>query len=277
LRILLLSALLPACLCAATTAQLQIVSPALSETEGGVPEAPAYEFTPGETIFLTCRIANYTKSPDEKIHLSYTVQAFDSKGVPLTEPEQHEIAEEIGQQNKNWMPKIEIAVVIPPLVATGKYHILVKVQDLVAKTSAELEVPFQVRGHDLQSSDTLVVENFGFFRHQDDSKPVEKAVYKPGDRVWARFDITGFRYGPRNQIDVSYVTSVISPAGKVIWTQPEPAAEQSESFYPKRYISGIFGIDLQASIHPGVYTIAVAVKDAVGNQNYESKATFTVE
>jgi hypothetical protein len=95
--------------------------------------------------------------------------------------------------------------------------------------------------------------------------------------VWARFDITGFQYGPGNKIDVSYVTSVIAPSGKVLWTQPEPAIEQSESFYPKRYIPADFGIKLQSNIRPGVYTIAVSVKDAIGSQAYEAKQEFTIE
>ena len=62
------------------------------------------------------------------------------------------------------------------------------------------------------------------------------------------------------------MTSVIAPSGKVLWTQPEPAAEQSESFYPKRYVPAAMGINLQKTIRPGEYTIAVQVKDAVGTR-----------
>ena len=40
---------------------------------------------PGETLFFSCRIAGYAKTPEEKVHLAYSVQAFDPKGVPLTE------------------------------------------------------------------------------------------------------------------------------------------------------------------------------------------------
>ena len=89
--------------------------------------------------------------------------------------------------------------------------------------------------------------------------------------MWAKFDITGFKYGEKNKIDVSYVTSVIAPTGKVLWTQPEPAVERSESFYPKRYVPAAMGINLQKTIRPGEYTIAVQVKDGVGGQKYEAK------
>ena len=95
--------------------------------------------------------------------------------------------------------------------------------------------------------------------------------------MWAKFDIIGFKYGEKNHIDVSYVTSVITSAGKVLWTQPEPAVEQSESFYPKRYVAAAMGINLQKNIRPGEYVIAVQVKDGIGGKEYQGKFAFTVE
>jgi hypothetical protein len=157
------------------------------------------------------------------------------------------------------MPRIRTQIAIPPLVGSKTYKIVVKVEDVVGKTSAELSVPFQVRARDVPLSETLVVRNFRFFRGEDDTQELPKAVYKPGDGVWARFDITGFKYGAKNKVEVSYVTSVIAPSGKVLWTQPEPAAEQSESFYPKPYVPAAMGISLQSNIRPGDYTIAVTV------------------
>jgi hypothetical protein len=106
---------------------------------------------------------------------------------------------------------------------------------------------------------------------------MEKPVYKPGESLWVKFDITGFKYGPKNKTDISYVTSIVSPSGKVMWTQPEPGTEQSESFYPKRYISAGMGVNLLAGTRPGEYTIVLTMKDTVGNQSVESKHPFTVE
>jgi len=184
---------------------------------------------------------------------------------------------DVTPQDKEWMPKIATEIQIPPLVAAGTYKILIKVEDLIAKTNAELSVPFDVRSKTVEPSDTLVTRNFQFFRGEEDSAPLQKPVYRGGDAVWTKFDIIGFKYGEKNHVDVSYVTSVISPSGKVLWTQPEPAVEQSESFYPKRYVAATMGINLLANTKPGEYTIAVTVTDAVGKQTYETKQTFTVE
>jgi hypothetical protein len=274
MRPILLLAVLPALLPAAPA--LEILRPIVAQSDGGAPTPANYEHVAGETLFFTCRVAGYSKSPEEKIHVAYSVQAFDPKGVPIVELYKNELVTEVAPQDKEWMPKIETEVQIPPLIASGTYKIVIKAEDVLAKTAAELAVPFQVRGHDVEPSETPVVRNFRFFRGEDDAQPLDKPVYHPGDGVWARFDITGFKYGPNNRVDVSYVTSVIAPSGKVLWTQPEPAVEQSESFYPKRYVAASFGISLQGNIRPGEYTIAVAVKDALGNQIGETKQTFTV-
>jgi hypothetical protein len=44
-----------------------------------------------------------------------------------------------------------------------------------------------------------------------------------------------------------------------------------------RYVAAAMGINLLPNTKPGEFTIAVTVKDAVGNQTYEAKQTFTVE
>jgi hypothetical protein len=266
---------LPAFLAAAPA--LQIVKPVLSQMDGGAPDPPGFEHTPGEVVFFSCRIAGYTKSENEKVQLRYSVQAFDPKGVPLDEIYKNEMTVEVSPQDKDWQPKIATSLALPPLAPPGDFKIVVKAEDVLAGTSAELSVPFKLRGHAVEPSESLIVRNFQFFRDEDATRPAEKPVYKPGDGVFAKFDIIGFGYGDRNRIDVSYVTSVIAPGGKVLWTQPEPAAEQSESFYPKHYVPASMGINLTPAIRPGEYTIAVAVKDAVGGRTYEAKFPFTIQ
>ena len=275
MRLMLVIAVLPAILCAAPA--LEIVRPTVSQMDGGAIDPPGFEHAPGETLFFACRVSGFTKNEDEQMHLKYSVQAFDSKGVPLTELYENEMKAEVTPQDKDWLPKIATEVVIPPLIAGGAYKIVVKAEDVLAKTSAELAVPFQVRGYQLDPSDAVVVRNFRFYRAEEDTQPVEKAVYNPGDSVWARFDITGYKFGPKNKMDVSYLVSLINSEGKVLYTQPQPAVEQAESFYPKRYVPAAMGLNLQKNIRPGEYTIAVAVKDAVGDQTFDGKYTFTVQ
>jgi hypothetical protein len=76
---------------------------------------------------------------------------------------------------------------------------------------------------------------------------------------------------------VSYVVSVLDQSGKVLWTQPEPTTDQTDSFYPKLWIPASMSITTQKNTHTGEYGIAIQVKDAIGNQSFETKAAFTVE
>jgi hypothetical protein len=263
--------------CTLLAAPLELVRAALSDVEGGAALPAGFDHRAGETMFFSCRIAGFQKGSDEKIHLAYSVEAFDARGVPLVELFKNDITDEITPQDKEWMPKIQTEIPIPPLIAPGKYTIVIKAEDLVAKAKTETTVPFEVRGHEIAPSDTLTARNMQFFRSEEDAKPLAQPVYRAGDAVWLKFDITGFRYGPKNKIDVSYASSILDNSGKVLWTQPEPTSEQTESFYPKLYVPAVFSITVQPGTRPGPYTIAAQVKDAIGNQSYEAKATFTVE
>jgi hypothetical protein len=277
MRPVLVLALLPALAAGAAPQSLAIVRPFISQSEGGEPDPQSFSHVPGETLYFTCRIANFTKSAESRIHVAYSVQAFDGKGTPLDQIYKNELIDEVSPQDKDWMPKIQTEVSIPPLALSGAYKIVVKAEDLLSHAAIQLDVPFEVRGHALQPSEKLVVENFRFFHGENETVPMPAAVYRPGDGLWVRMDITGFGYGPGNKLDVSYVTSFLNGSGKVLWKQPEPAVEQSESFYAKPYIPAEFGVNLDRNIQPGSYTILVQVKDAQGNQSYETKQTFTVE
>ena len=275
MRLLLLAAVASGWVFAA--GPLAIVQPAISVMEGGTPDAPGTDYVPGETVYFSCRVANYAKSPDDKVRLSYTIEAFDPAGVPLAEAVQNHFEAEVAAQDKDWRPRIETEIVIPPLLSAGIYKVAVKVDDLGAKTSAQLDFPLRVRGHAIQPGDALSIQNIHLFRGENDTVPVSKPAYRPGDVVWAKFDIAGFKYGKGNHVDVSYVTALTAASGTVLWKQTEPAVERSESFYPKRYIPADFGLNLDKKITSGEYAITITVKDDVGNQTCEVRQTFTVE
>ncbi len=261
----------------AATEPLAIIQPVLSQMEDGEATPPGFFYTPGEVLFFSCRVAHYAKTADLKVRIAYSVEAFDPEGVEITEPYKNEFTDQVTIEDKDWMPRIQTQMLIPPLAGSGAYKVVVKAEDEIAKTTAQIEVPFEVRGRVVEASNTVTVRNFRFYHDESGKQPNEKAIYHAGQTMWTQFDIIGYQYGPGNKVDVSYIASIRLPDGKVLWTQPEPAGEQSQSFYPKRYISGEFSINLQAGVKPGSYIVAIQVKDAVGKQTYESHHPFTVE
>jgi len=220
----------------------------------------------------------YAKDGNEMVRLAYTVLAADSKGVALHEAYKDNIRAEVAPQDKEWLPKVETSISLPLQLFAGEYKITVQVEDLVAKASSQLDVPFRVRdSEDVHPGDSLSVQAFRFLRKEDDTKAAERAAYVPGDHLWAKFDISGFRYGPSNRIDVTYITSVLGPDGKTLWTQPQPEGEQDESFYPRAFVPAEMGIELQPKIKPGAYTLVVQAKDGIGNQSCEIREPFAIE
>src|SRR6185295_4191487 len=115
-----------------------------------------------EILYFTCRISDYAKTDEQKVHVSFSVQVFDPKDVPVDEEYRNEIKAELAATDKEWMPKIATSFAIPPMAPSGAYKVVVKVVDVYGKTTKELAVPFKVRGKNVESSDTLTVRNFEF-------------------------------------------------------------------------------------------------------------------
>src|SRR5271165_1380867 len=78
---------------------LEIVTPVVSQMDGGAPDTPGFQHVPGEILFFSCRIAKYAKTAEQKIHLAYSVQAFDPSGVALAEIYKNDIADEVSPQD----------------------------------------------------------------------------------------------------------------------------------------------------------------------------------
>ena len=255
---------------------LEVLRPTISQSDGGTPMPAGFAHAPGEVLFFTFEVGGCTKNSEEKVRMSYTVDVLDPAGVRIMEPVTNEVTAELTPQDKDWKPKVRMEIPLPPLAGSGTYKVNIAVRDENAKTSATKSIGFAVAGHEVEPSGTLVVRNFRFFRAEDDVQALPKPVYRPGDPVWARFDITGYKFGKGNAVDVTYGIAVLA-GEKVLWSQNDAAMERSDSFYPKRYVPGAMSINLQSNIRPGEYSIAVRVTDAVGGQSFEGKYNFSVE
>jgi len=256
---------------------LAIVNPLISDSDGGAPLPSTFTHAPGETMFFAFQVDGYKASPADKVHLTYHIDAFDPRGVRIIEPIQDEVTDTLAPEDKTWKPAVRTEIQIPPLADSGAYKISISVKDEIGHAEAAREVPFEVRGRRVDPSDTLVIRNFRYFRSEQETEPLAKPAYRPGDAVWARFDIIGFKYGEGNAIDVIYDVAVIAPDGKVLWSQKEAAVDKSQSFYPKRYVPGSMSINLQRNIHPGEYGMVVTAHDRIGSQSYEARQNFTIE
>ena len=257
--------------------KLAIVRLAMAQSDDGLAVLADQYFVPGETIFFRCGVEGFQKTEKDEIHLTYKVSAQDARGILLLAPEAGIVKTTLSPEDKNWSPKIRYTVIVPPLADSGEYQVVVQVKDELANTSAEARATFTVKGHDVAPSDTLVVRNFRFLRTEDDTQALEVAAYRPGDALWARFDMTGYKVNEKNLFDIGYGLQVLSFDGSVAYSQPEAATAKEQPSYPQRYQPGELNLNLPQDIAKGEYTIVLTVRDNLGKQITETREKFSIE
>jgi hypothetical protein len=252
---------------------------ALHQFEDG-PALPAtHEFLPGETVHFSCRLTGYQilkKDEEQSVKLAWQMRVLDPSGVPLTKDMSGHIEEPVLPQDKNWMPKFAAIFIIPGFAPTGAYRIPVKIKDEIDGAEVAAELTFQVRGHAVETSPTLVLRSFQFLRGEDDRVGLREPVYHPGEMLWARFDITGYKFGDNNRFSVDYGLAILRGTGEQLFSQPVAAEESKESFYPQRYVPGVLSLSLDQNVAKGSYILVITVRDKIGNQTGELRQPFQV-
>ena len=192
-----------AAVAAGADTKLTIVQPTLHETEDGPSIPRDFLYHAGDMVFFSFQVSGYKKlgeEPDVKVDVAYELNVRDAKGVLLDPPDVGSVGTKVSREDKDWLPKVRYQFAIPPLVDTGEYKISLKIWDRFGKTEETSEVAFRVQGHAVEPSDVLVIRNFRFLRTEEDKNPLAVAAYRPGDTVWARFDITGYKFGANNAV-----------------------------------------------------------------------------
>lgn len=269
-------------LCAeAGNAAVAIERMALHQFEDGPVLPPSHVFLPGETVFFSCRLNGYqmatTGDEERSVKLAWRIQVSDPAGVALELPSAGRIVEPVLPQDKSWLPKFSHSFVVPPYAVGGAYRIAVEVKDEVGGNEITSQLDVQVRGLEVEPGDTLVARNLRFLRSEEDAAPLDPAVYRPGEMLWARFEITGYKLAEKNHYSVSYGLVVLKEDGEQVFAQPNAAADSKESFYPQRYVPGALSLSLDPGVPAGAYTLVVTMQDEVGQQTAEARGRFRVE
>jgi hypothetical protein len=271
---------LAATACGFAQTKLSVDQLTLHQMEGGPALAASYEFVPGETAHFNCRIAGFQslkKDESRAVKLAWTLQALDPDGVPIEKDKSGRIDEMLTSHDNNWVPKFLETITIPAFAPNGTYHVRVTVTDDIAVATASSELAFVVRGHAVEPSPVLVVRNFKFVRTEDDQVAMRQAVYHPGETLWAKFDITGYKFNEKHDFSVDYGLAILNAAGEQIFAQPDAASETRASFYPQRYVPGALSLHLDATVVKAAYTLVIIVHDKIGDQTEQSKQPFEVQ
>ncbi|MDE3199190.1 MAG: hypothetical protein KGN84_22765 [Acidobacteriota bacterium] len=258
-------------------AQLQTTQPIVSQFEDGAALEGGQKFVAGESGFFRFTAVNFKTADTGRIQLSGHAQVFDPRGTPIAPVDDLNIVTALSEEDKDWRPRFHFQFQLPAIAPPGTYRIHYEVTDEQLHQTASGDTVFPVEGPSVAPSDALVVRQIQFFRNADDEVPLNIIAYRPGDAIWIRFSITGYKHGEQNAIDVSYDVRVTDENGKQLFSQENAATEKSQAFYPQPWVPGSFSLKLQSDTSPGAYTVAITARDAVGNQNATDKAQFRVE
>ncbi|MBV9499929.1 MAG: hypothetical protein JO138_11195 [Acidobacteriaceae bacterium] len=274
--------LLSYCLCRAAEASLAIIDAGVQQSDDAPFVSTEYHFLPGDFVYFTFQVAGFRIKSDDstetkQISLEYEVIPEDAKGVPLTAAEKGSIKDTLQPEDKNWTPKRRAHFLLPSFVAAGEYKLHVTVKDLIANTEVARDLPFLIGGVKIQPSPTITVENYHFYRREDDRQPLEVPAFSPGDSVYARFDMVGYKLGPDNGYHLGYGISVSRPDGKPFINQANAAELQASSFYPAQFVPGNINLTTPRNALRGEYVLVLTVRDLNSNQTYESKQAFSIE
>ncbi len=266
----------------AAAAPLRIIHVAIHQIEDGPAVGDRVNFVPGETVYLAFDVENYTLTKELGTSISWVVDAADPKAVPIVPPIAGKKQATLQPEDKDWLPRARVAIVVPSPAPGGTYSIHIKVTDDLAApgapgSTAEAEARFSVSGPEFQPAAELVVRHFGFYRSEEEPQPLSLAAYKTGDTMFARFQIAGYKFGPGNAIDVNYGIAILGPAGNVMYTQDPALEEKSASFYPRPFIDASMNLSLNPGTKAGEYTLVITARDATGNQKTELRKPFHIE
>lgn len=263
--------------CWAAAGPLTIIHIGIHQIEDGPAVGDRVKFVPGETVYVSFDVENYAQTKELSVSISWVVDAADPKGIPIIPPAPGKKEANLQPEDKNWLPRVRQSLVVPSPAPGGEYSVHIKVTDETSKETAVADTKFTVSGHDLPAAKALEVRTFGFYRTEEAPQPLESAVYSPGNTMFARFQIAGFKYGSKNAIEVTYGISIIDPAGKMVYTQDPAVEEKSASFYPRPYVDSNMSLTLQPGTKTGDYTLVITAHDKVGNQTVEIRKPFRVE
>ena len=245
------------------------------DSENGYPIPLDSDFFPGETVHLRFLVDGYSRGEFDRVWITWRIDSFGPSGDRFVMAEAGSVDTELAPQDKNWRPIIRHSPAIPDHAEEGLYTVTVRVTDELKPVTVECKVAIRVQGESVSPGRELTIRRFVLTRTEGGA-PYEQALFRPGDTIWGEFFITGYRLTETNSFDVHATLQFLDNEGKVLFNF-RPQDEQGAPFYPRRWLPATFRLDLDKTLLPGRYQIALRINDRLGEQTYEERKSFGVE
>lgn len=265
----------------AATGELRLAFVAYSRYEGGPALPQPVTFLPGEQVVMRAKIAGFRVAEagfqDFRVNLSYDVSAVDARGIPVGKLKDGEIKEAVHKEDKDWLPTLDYIFLIPEMAEYGETRIRLRIRDEVSQKEQVFEQSILVNGKRLPALDSIAVIQFGFYRSQQDASPLPAGVYRPGNTLWAKFDLAGFRLEDNHRFHAECDVQIRDAEGKVLFEQPQALSKEATPEYPQRFLPGIFSVEIKPGTPKGRYAIAVIARDRLSGDTAEAVFPFDID
>lgn len=236
----------------------------------------------GSDIVLTFRVEGYERRrienpgevPAERVRLLYEAELRDPQGVLVQPAQTGEVDTILGPRDDQWRPRIRWSGSLPPYAPTGEYKVQIRVQDAQGNTETTHNVPVRVQGEAVQPAESLEVQRLEY-ANSANGPWFSRRVFPLGRPIHVRYKVTGFRVSPENAVWVEQDWMVMDAERNVIVSQENVVVEEHQSFYPPRFLSTTFELNL-TDPKPGMYTLRIAVRDEVGGQSITHDSDFSL-
>ena len=245
------------------------------DSENGYPIPLDSFFYPGETVYLRFLVDGYSRGEYDRVWLTWRIDSVGPTGDRFVMAETGGIDTELAPQDRQWRPLIRHAPVIPPHAEAGDYNVTVQVTDQLKNVTVEHKMAIRVRGESVAPGKELTIRRLVLMKTEGGA-PYEEALFEPGDTIFGEFFITGYRLTDANSFDVHAGLQFLDQEGEVLFDFPQQD-QQGASFYPRRWLPATFQLDLDETLTPGSYQIALKIDDRLGEQIYETRKSFRVE
>ena len=258
--------------------ELKIVDVLFEDYNGD--SSPRLEMRAGEEVSLSFRVEGFRRLPLEsqdelkkdRVSLRYQIELGDPQGVLVTPVGQGDVETTLGPQDAEWRPKINWSARVPFSAPGGKYRVRIRVNDRIANQESAKDVSFGVRAEPVPATDHLQVVQLEY--SSDESGPWDsERTFSPTESIWVRYKIVGSGVSPEKQVWVEQDWTVRDEAGKVVVAQENAWVEKETSFYPPRFLSTVFNLNLKDP-KPGKYMLRIDLRDRIGEHTALLESNF---
>lgn len=250
---------------------LTLVNLDLLDSRDGFVIPPDSQFFPGETVHVYFQIKGYQVSVEERVLLTYRLDALDPDGRRFYRAEGGRVDAELAPQDENWMPVVRYSPRIPEHAGGGTYSIHIAVRDELGNGAVAKVLPIAVDGDRVEAADELLIRDFGFEEAGEGPEP----VFRPGSAIAASFFITGYEIRPDNTFDIESDAWVADAEGAKLF-EFDSRGEAGSPEYPRLWLPARLELDLEPTIPAGRYTVVVRLRDRVGATETEQRYGFRI-